>query len=50
MTSFLRAVGILGYSFKVTGTKAYLANTEQSKTMVTELLGIAKYKEYVYQL
>ena len=49
MTSFLRAVGILGYSFKVTGTKAYLANTEQSKTMVTEL-GIAKYKEYVYQL
>ena len=47
MASFLRAVGILDYTFKVTGAKAYLSNTALSKKMVAEL-GIAKYKEYVY--
>jgi hypothetical protein len=47
MGGFLRAVGILGYPFKVSGTNAILADTALTRQRVAEL-GITKCKEYVY--
>ncbi|MBI5029988.1 MAG: LAGLIDADG family homing endonuclease [Chloroflexi bacterium] len=47
MDAFLRAVEILGYSFKRVGPKAYMANTALARKFAAEL-GIAKSKTYVY--
>ncbi|MBI4786621.1 MAG: hypothetical protein HY782_06200 [Chloroflexi bacterium] len=47
MAAFLRAMSILGLSFRVNGPKAYLSNTAQSEQLVADL-GITKRKVYYY--
>lgn len=47
MSSFMRAVNILGYPFRLDGHKALLTNTALTKQMIADL-EIGKCKEYIY--